>query len=278
MKVAIQGISGSFHEQAAAQYYAKQDIEILECLSFQDVFKAVQDGQADRGIVAVENSLHGSINPVYRLLAKESLWVEGEIRLRINLCLIGSQPADVATLNSPETIVYSHFAAFGQCEQWLRGNIPLAKLSEADDTAAAVRSIVATPDPRTFAIASQHAAELHGGTVIRTDINDDPQNYTRFFVITKHPILNPAANRTSIILRENESDQPGLLYKALGLFTQENINLSKLDSHPKPGAVRSYSFFIDFDESAESEAGTRVLTALQSEGWKLQVLGSYQAE
>ncbi len=276
MNVAIQGIRGSFHDQAAQTFF-DQEITLNECRSFRDVFTAVQNGSAEFGVVAVENSLHGSINPVYRLLADQHVWVCGEVRLQIGMCLVGHTHQNLEELDNPETTVLSHFAAFGQCEQWLLTNIPQARQVEGQDTAEAVRQVIQKQDVHTVAIASQHAANLYGGTILQTNLNDDPDNYTRFFIIRKDRKDESNSTRTSIILRESTSDKPGTLFDALGSFAKLNINLTKLDSHPRPGKERTYAFYIDFDEALSSDKGKQVITELQTQGWDVQILGSYQA-
>ncbi len=277
MRVAIQGIRGSFHDQAAQSFF-DEDFSLVECRSFRDVFTAVTNDTADYGIIAVENSLHGSINPVYRLLAEKNIWVCGEVRLQIAMCLIGTQSAkdlDLSQLNSNETTVMSHFAAFGQCEQWLADNLPVAKQLEVTDTAEAVRQVIEEQDTNKLAIASAYAANMHGGTILQTNINDDPNNYTRFFVIRKERVDQTLTTRTSIILREPASDKAGTLYDALGVFAKLGINLSKLDSHPRPGEKRSYYFYIDFDTGLTSETGETAIAQLNELGWNIQILGTY---
>lgn len=277
MKIAIQGIAGSFHEQAALEYFKDTELEFIECRNFHAVFEAVKNGKADHGVVAVENSLHGSISPVYRLLAQENLWVHGEVRLHISMCLIGKKQMELVELNQPQTTVLSHFAAFGQCERWLETNIPLAQQVEDEDTAAAVEKVMANNDEHMLAIASEHAAEMYDGVILQKNLNDDPDNYTRFFMIAKDAPKDTIANRTSIILQENSSDKAGTLYMALGTFAKLEINLSKLDSHPRPGKVRNYAFYIDFDEDLYSKKGQTAISELEAQGWKIKILGTYHA-
>ncbi len=274
MHIAIQGITGSFHHQAATQFFA-QDIQLVECKNFRQVFDAVTNEDSDYGIVAVENSLHGPLNPVYRLLASQGLFVIGEVRLQIALCLAGVAKQQIAKLNSSDCIVYSHTAALSQCEEWLNTHLPLAKRVEATDTAEAVKQIVTSNKIHQLAIASKHAVQLHGGTVLAEAINDDPENYTRFFILSRKSVIPVNAERTSIIITESDTDTPGSLYDALGVFKKQNINLSKLDSHPLPGRLRRYAFYIDFDTSINTEAGKSALEELAKQPWNIQVLGSY---
>lgn len=275
MKIAIQGIKGSFHSQAARELFKGHNYSLVECDNFRDVFMAVKNDQADYGVIAVENSLHGSINPVYRLLAEEKLQVCDEVRLSISLYLIGHDNGGLDMINSPLTKVYSQREALNQCEQWLAQNLPNTQIVEANDTAEAVKEAVEDKSYEHVAIGSHEAARLYNGKIIAGPVNDEVENYTRFFVITKKKQIDPDANRTSIILTEN-SDQAGRLYEALGVFARHDINLSKLHSHPRPGKRRLYSFYIDFDVAITKAEKLGVLAELEQTGWKVTVLGSYK--
>lgn len=270
MKTAIQGIVGSFHHQAARTFFG-DTAEIVECKTFRDVFAAVKSGQAERGIVAVENSLHGSINPVYRLLAEQKLWVCGEVRLKIDLYLIGTPDASLGFIEE----VSSQAEALSQCEDWLNTNLPTAHRQEMPDTAESVRTVAGNANPAAAAVASKAAAEQYGAQLLAGPINDDPNNYTRFFVLAKQPQPTDNADRTSIIITET-TDQPGKLYAALGLFKDASINLSKLDSHPLPGRQRRYAFYLDIDAGLASLQP--ILDELTEQDWQVQILGSYAPE
>lgn len=268
MKVAIQGIAGSFHHEAAIKILGP-DIELLHCDTFQQVFDAVQSKTATQGIVAVENSLYGSINAVYRLLARTHLFVQGETTLHISQHLIA------ACKLPPEQIqtVMSQAPALAQCELWLAENTPKAHLEETHDTADSVRFVVAHPEQKLAAIASKHAAEMYGGTVIAGPINDEAHNYTRFFLLGKDKFLDPNSTKTSIILETNH--QPAALYNALGAFASAGINLSKLDSHPIATDKKHYAFYVDFDAGLNDDFNHPVLDKLRSQGCKVTILGSY---
>lgn len=276
MKIAIQGIQGSFHDQAAKDFFGDEQIELIECSTFRDVFEAVKNGTAERGIVAIENSLHGSINPVYRLLADQKLWVCGEIRLKIDLYLAGHAGVDLELLNAPTSKVYSHTAALNESEQWLNGHLPQAARQEFSDTAAAVKYVMSHDRAQNVAIAGQVAIDTYEASVLAGPINDDPENYTRFIVLAPHPIVDEQANRTSIIITESSIDQPGSLFNALRVFKERNINLSKLDSHPLPGIDRRYAFYIDFDDKHTSAMSHAALAELTEHGWDVTILGAYR--
>ncbi len=269
MKIAIQGIAGSFHHEAATKMLGP-DIELLPCNTFQQVFEAVKSGQADQGVVAIENSLHGSINTVYRLLARHALWVSQETTLHINQYLIAARDRAVDEI----TTVLSQGPAIAQCELWLEQHMPQAHIEEKHDTAESVRYVTQHIDKPLAAIAGKHAAELYGGTIIAGPINDDTHNYTRFFLIGNDARVPADATKTSIILETNH--QPAALYRALGVFADANINLSKLDSHPIANDQRHYSFYIDFEARLDERLEQEVFTALRAQGCSITTLGSYK--
>lgn len=272
MRVAIQGIAGSFHHEAAEKLLGA-DIELLPCKTFQDVFAAVKNGQADRGVVAVENSLHGSINAVYRLLSRNSVWVAGEVFLHIEQYMIASPTGPKAFEDVKR--VFSQGPALAQCELWLEANMPEVHLEETYDTAESVKHVVSHSDKPYAAIASKRSAELYGGNILVGPINDEKHNYTRFFLLTNEKDPVEGANKTSVILETGH--QPGALYQALGAFSDADINLSKLDSHPIPGDKQRYAFYIDFEAGLDNQFNHPVLDTLRAQGCKITVLGSYVA-
>lgn len=268
MKVAIQGIAGAFHHEAA-QRLLGTDIDVLYCDTFPQVFQAVMSGQAERGVVGVENNLHGSINAVYRLLQRQPVWVCGEVFLQIKQYLIS---APKQTLNDIQTVM-SQSMALSQCELWLQEYMPQAHLEERGDTAESVRYALEHSDQPLAAIASKQAAELYGGEILAGPINDDPHNYTRFFLLAKDKTSVEGATKTSIILETNH--QPGALYNALGAFASANINLSKLDSHPIAGDKQHYAFYIDFDTGLDNQLEHDVFDTLRKQGCTITTLGTY---
>lgn len=270
MRVAIQGREGSFHEQAAERLLGPH-VEVVPCPTFPKVFQALRDGAVDRGLVAVENSLHGSINDVYRLLLSPGVWVAGEVFLHIEQHLIAATDLPLPSIER----VLSQEPALAQCEQWLALNLPDAVLEITHDTAESVRTVLARPDARWAAVASDRAAKAYGGQVLAGPINDDPHNYTRFFLLAPERIDVRGANRTSAVLTTNH--EPGALWRALGAFESAGINLSKLDSHPIAGDRRHYRFYVDLEAGLQEERTVVALAALEGQGCAVHVLGSYVA-
>tara|TARA_B100000745_G_scaffold283780_1_gene218046 strand:- start:753 stop:1589 length:837 start_codon:yes stop_codon:yes gene_type:complete len=273
LKIAIQGIKGSFHHEAAQKLV---DADPVECVTFQDVFDAVIKHEVDYGVVAIENSIHGSINHVYRLLERYNLWIAGETTLSIEQYLIGPQKVSVEELNSPDAEVRTMFPAFAQCELWLEENLPLSRRAELYDTAFSVQNVMDEGEPLAVAIAGKYAAKEYNGVIIAGPINDDPHNYTRFILLTKQRQVAEHTNRTSIIMTTGHTK--GALYHALGAFAEAGINLSKLDSHPIRSDKRNYSFYIDLEAGVEDEHTRQAFEEIRNMGCTIKVLGSYTVE
>ncbi len=264
MRVAIQGVAGSFHD-AAAQLWFSDDLKIVPADSFPEAFQLVSSGQADALLVAIENSLYGSINQVYDLIEKYGYPIIGEVHLPVHHQLIGT--------GGPEAIrhIYSHPVALAQCELYLDAKFPHAERHEYHDTAAAVEHIKTFNDPAVAAIASEVAAKMHGLPILAKNIEDNPANFTRFLVLQPNGVVPDDANRTSLVLVSGHT--PGSLAKILTVIADAGINLSKLQSRPIVGSPWSYRFYLVVD--AAGEQLTPVLQALQPLTQSLTVLGQY---
>ena len=270
MKIAIQGQEASFHDVAARQLFGN-NIELICCETFADTFQALESDRADFAVVAVENSLHGPIAPVYDLLLKHKPWIFRETYLQIHQCLVGIPGAKLAGI----TEVYSHMAALSQCDGWLNTNLHRAKRFEHPDTAGAAADIAAEHDKTKAAIASQAAAKQYGLEILAKDIEDHSHNYTRFVALSK--VEQPAqdATKTSIVLQTANSS--GALYRALGAFDAYNINLTLLTSRPIVGEHQRYMFYVDFEADLHSPQVKNVLSDLAVQKCDVTVLGTYNA-
>ncbi len=269
MKISIQGQKASFHDIAQKQYY-NNGHDVLHRGSFADVFKDVSSGQADAGVVAIENSLYGSINKVYDLLLENQLKITGEIYLRIKHNLLGVKGADVGSINE----VYSHPVALAQCETFLKEHLPNAKQLDYADTAASAENVAHINSTEVAAIASSEAAKLYGLEIIQAEVETNKQNYTRFVVIEKEPKKDDNDNKTSIILEVAE--KAGSLHNALGAFANSEINLIKLESRPVIGKAWHYIFYIDFEAGWHEDRTQKALEQLKSDGHSFTLLGSYK--
>lgn len=268
-KILIQGELGSFHHEAAVRLFGR-DIEIIPCSSFNNVFTGLDNDTI--GLVAIENSLYGSINEVYDLLEKSGARIFAETELSIHQNLIALPGATLKGIRE----VYSHPVALAQCENYLAKQLPNAEKVEYEDTAAAVRHITEQDNLTLAAIASRAAAELYEIQILDSGIEDNPVNFTRFVAITKNLELAQSAkiekcNKSSIILTTNH--RPGALYEALGIFVSHQVNLTKLQSRPIIGEKWHYRFYLDF-EANENEI-MRVVSDLESLDNKVVFLGNY---
>lgn len=235
-KVAIQGLKGSFHHEAAELYFHETP-ELIECETFKDVVSATTKGLADVGIMAIENSLAGSIIPNYNLIRKSKLEIAGEVGLRVRMNIIslpGTKMQDIVE-------VHSHQMALRQCGGFFAKH-PEIKLVESFDTAGSVKEIATTKPSNIGAIASQQAAKEYGLEIIETGIEDHDLNYTRFLILRKKGgDLISDANKVSVYFQT--SNNPGSLAHTLTIISGLGINLSKLQSHPVPSKNTLYGFY-----------------------------------
>ncbi len=267
-RVAFQGERGAFSEEAA-QILFNHEVEAVPCATFELLFSAVKDGRADYALSPLENSLAGHVTRCYDLLYESDLWIQAEIVRPIHHCLIGVPGARIDTLRA----VQSHPVALAQCET-LFVSYPNIKRVVAEDTAGSVREVMEHKDPLVAAIAGAHAASAYGATILRSDIEDFPENFTRFVLLGKRPaeIVDPDKHSLAVKLRH----EPGSLYHALEPFAKHGINLANLLCRPIKRSPWHYLFFLDF-LAAPSESTNSALQQLRSMAEEVRVLGSYRA-
>lgn len=278
LRVAIQGTHGAFHELAALKFYGRRDIQFVYCDTFSQVFSNLAAGQADASVVAVGNSRFGDISRVYDILIRNHLkksaeryWIVGEVYHEIEQCLVGIK----STILDEISEVHSQAPALGQCTKFLHAKLPNAKLVEQDDTAKSAQLVSLWQDPTKVAIASRHAAEIYGLHILKTSIQDDKHNTTRFLVIEKNgQNLRADDDKCSLLLKTTHL--PGSLAKALMLFSDLDLNLSYLQSVPVPEELFKYRFYIDVEAGAKDPRMQKVVQALQIIGYEIDILGSYR--
>lgn len=271
MRVAIQGQAGSYHHQAVVRFFG-EDVEIVPRQTFKDTFLALKNNKADYAIVAIENSLFGSINQTYDLLLKNSFWICGEVYLRIEHCLVGLPNANLTDIKE----VHSQLEALAQCEDYLDNSLPSVERIEHHDTAASVEAIKKWNNTTRAAIASERAAKLHGMQILQKGIEDHKENYTRFVVVEKQSRNTSESTKTSLVLTTGADTKAGALYKALGAFAERNINLTLLHSRPVIGRAWHYLFYVDLETGSESPEFLDSLKKLSQLGFKTHILGSYK--
>jgi len=267
--VAIQGYEGSFHQVAAWQFFGKQ-AGVIPCANFRDVVRVASNSkESDGGVMAIENSIAGSILPNYNLLQKSGLRIIGEVFLQIRQNLLVNPGVKLDQIRE----VHSHPMAILQCLDFLEKYN--WKLIETEDTALSAKHVHQHRSKHVAAIASKLAAELFDLDMIAPNIHTMKNNYTRFLILKRaqEVVAEPDANKASINFHTDHSR--GSLARVLGTIADAGINLSKLQSFPIPGSDFKYSFHADmeFDDRGQYD---RVVTAIEPLTAGMQVLGVYK--
>jgi len=265
--VAIQGEAGSFSHAAALEIHGPV-LRLVPCPTFVELFRAVETGEATRGIVPIENTLAGSVHENYDLLSAHALHVVAETELRIRHCLIARPRTTLPQIRR----VASHPVALAQCRHFFLTH-PDVVAVPAYDTAGSVRDVMSGDVDADAAIASKLAAELYGADVLAEGLEDHAENYTRFLVIAADPAPREQANKTSLML--SLGNTPGTLHRALGVFAARGLNLTKIESRPLPGRPWEYLFYLDVVVTGEGISGA--LEELRAFTSSIRVLGTYPA-
>lgn len=270
MNIAIQGIKGSFHHIVAKNYFGSQ-ISLTECPSFDEMPQILNDNRADAAVMAIENTLAGSILSNYALINEFDLKIQGEVHLPIQHNLLGLDGQSLSDIKE----VWSHPMAILQCRKFFR-NYPQIKLVEETDTAEVAKRIKDKKLMGIAAIASKMAAEIYNLNIIEGKIQTRKQNYTRFFILKKD---NGSIHAPKIInkasLRFITHHQTGSLSEVLRIFADFNMNLSKIQSLPIIDNPWNYAFFADviFDDYEQFQ---NALKRVRSKVSQLKILGEYQ--
>lgn len=267
-RVAYQGERGAYSEDAVAHVFG-EDAEPLPCLEFRDAFEAVDAGGATHAVVPVENSIEGTVAQVNDLLIEHDLTVSGEVIIPVDHCLIANPKSTIDDIR----VVYSHPQALGQCRRFLARH-PKWRQIPTYDTAGSVKMIKGRGRREEAAIASRRSARIYGMQVLTEGIQTDHENYTRFFVLEKHPRKVTGANKTSIAFVAK--NVPGSLHACLGEFASRRINLTKMESRPRRARPWNYVFFADFEGSMDDPRCREAVGALVTTAGFVKVFGSYR--
>lgn len=271
LRVAFQGEPGAYSEEAAHEALdaAGREIRTLPRPAFSDVFDAVARGEADLGIVPIENSMAGSVRDTFDLLLERDLPVVGESYLRVRHCLMALPGTSAADLE----VVLSHRQALAQCASTLEETVPGAVLRPAPDTAGSARRIRREELASTGALASERAARVHDLRVLRRGMEDEPGNSTRFLLLGREPVEAGAEAKTSVAF--SGPNEPGLLHRCLAVFARRGIDLTRIESRPLRGASWEYVFYVDFADSTGDDRVQSALEELRGTATMVKVLGSY---
>jgi len=268
-KVTIQGYEGSFHQVAARQFFGK-NVAVIPCATFREVVRIGEDAkQSDGGVMAIENSIAGSILPNYNLLQKSKLQVIGEVYLSISQNLLVYPGVKLEDIKE----VHSHPMAILQCLDYLENQ--QWKLVESEDTALSAKQVHQNKSKHVAAIASKLAAQLYDLDVITPDIHTLKNNITRFLIMVpaKQKIEIADANKASIYFQTDHSK--GILSKVLAKIAQGGANLSKLQSMPIPGSTFKYGFYVDIEFDHKKQLD-KLLVELKSMTNSFKVFGVYK--
>jgi prephenate dehydratase len=268
--IAYQGEPGANSHIACEERFA--DLTPLPCPTFEDAFAAIQDGVADLGMIPIENSIAGRVADIHNLLPASGLHIVGETFLPIHFQLLAVKGARVSDLRA----VHSHVHALGQCRKIIRrlGLKPVV----AGDTAGAAREVAQWGDPTRAALATRLAGEIYGLEVLGDDVEDEAHNTTRFIVLSKAPRWADAGNGqvvTTFVFRVR--NVPAALYKALGGFATNGVNMTKLESYMVEGEFSATQFLADVDGHPEDPGLRRALEELQFFSKEVRILGVYPA-
>jgi len=269
VKVAIQGEAGSFSHEASQRM--APGCVVLPCTASVDVFERVASGAVSCAVIPIENSLAGSVAEHLDLLLASDVFIQREFRLRIEHNLIAAPGVKLPEV----TRVFSHPVALDQCRDFFRRHRKIEAVPFYD-TAGAAKHVVGNQLQHTAAIAGRQAAAEYGGRILARGLEDDKQNFTRFFLITRSRRLLRGANKTSLAF--SLKNVPGVLFKALSVFALRDLDLCKIESRPVRGRPWEYHFYVDvLHERHQAEATEHALRHLREICHFVKVLGTYPA-
>lgn len=266
MAVAFLGPEGTFTHQAVLKHFG-HGVKAVPLAAIDDVFRDVEAGAVDYGIVPVENSTEGVVSHTLDSFMASGLRICGEVELRIHHNLM----VGPTTQRKHISRVYSHQQTLAQCRQWLDVNMPGVERVAVSSNAQAAKRM--KDEWNAAAIAGEMAAELYGLEILHRNIEDQPDNTTRFIIIGRQDTPPSGRDKTSILV--SGKNRPGLLYQVLEPFQRHGVNLTRLESRPSRSEIWNYVFFIDFEGHRDDEAVKKVLAELDADALNIRFLGSY---
>ena len=265
LTVAYLGPQGTFTQAAAIKQFGHA-AETTDCASIDEVFRRVEAGMASYAVVPVENSTEGAIGRTLDLLLNTPLMICGEVVVRVHHYLLRKGEGMEGI-----TKLYSHAQSFAQCHEWLNKNLPnVARISVASNAEAAR---LAAAEPNSAAIAGETAAEIYGLTPLARNIEDEPNNTTRFLVLGAHDAGRSGRDKTSLVMAA--PNQPGAMHDLLGPFARNGVSMTKLESRPSGAGKWEYVFYVDVEGHQEDAPVAKALSELKNLAPFLKVLGSY---
>jgi chorismate mutase/prephenate dehydratase len=265
LSIACLGPHGTFSEAAAIKQFGHA-ATVTPCASIDDVFRAVESGADDYGVVPVENSTEGPVGRTLDLMTGTTLTVCGEVVLRVRHQLM-RQPDTAAAIER----VYSHAQSLAQCHEWLNRELPTALRVPVASNAEAARR--AAEDPASAAIAGEWAADRYGLAITHRNIEDEPNNTTRFWVLGRHAAGRSGQDKTSIVV--GARNQPGAVHELLGPLARHGVSMTRLESRPARTGLWEYVFFVDLEGHRDDPPVRAALNELEAVAAFVRVLGAY---
>ena len=264
--LACQGIEGAYSQIACDRLFKAPAIMFFQ--TFDHVFKAVESGMCQYGILPIENSTAGSVNSVYDLMLSHNFYIVRSARLKISHNLLANHGASLSGIRE----IYSHEQAINQCAKYLAG-LKDVKVHVVENTAVAARMVAQSGRTDIAALSSRFCAEHYNLDILQSDVQDRDSNYTRFICISKKPEIYPGADRTSLMM--TVPHKPGSLYNVLAKFYALNVNLNKLESRPLPGREFEFMFYFDIEASVYAPEVEKLFRDLEAECEQMRYLGTY---
>lgn len=264
-RIAYLGPPGTFSHMALLQEFGASPVPI-ECSTIASVFAAVERGDAEYGVVPMENSIEGSVTHTHDCFLRTRLMICGEFVLDVRLCLVAKE-LDLSKIE----LVYSHPQPLAQCRIWLSTHLPRAETVACSSTTAAAQ--MAAANPKAAAVTSRLGAQLNDLGVLAQGIEDIAGNATRFVVIASNDASRTGSDKTSLVF--STPDERGALLRVLSIFDAENLNLTRIESRPDKSRRWEYVFFTDVEGHRTDAALSRAIQRLQSQCQMVQILGSY---
>lgn len=265
MNVAFLGPEGTFTQQAVVKHFGNA-VNTIPSATIDEIFTSVEGGACQFGVVPVENSTEGVISHTLDRLLNSHLKICGEVEIRVHQNLMGC----AANLEDI-TEVFSHQQSLAQCRKWLEKNLPQAKLTAVSSNAEAAK--LAVGNPNVAAIAGRVAAEIYELDILAKNIEDEPNNTTRFIIIGQQISSPTGRDKTSLVV--STGNKPGALHKVLEPFAQMEVDMLNIESRPSRQGIWDYVFFIDIDGHCEDDKVANALALLKKQVTMLKLLGSY---
>ena len=273
--VSYQGTRGAYSHQAAMRHFGERydDVRCIGFKTFEQAAIAMEEGETDVAILPIENTTAGSINDTYDLLADKELHIIGEEVLKVNHCLMTTEPVSVDTIRR----ILSHPQAISQCSRFL-AELNHTQIDPYTDTAMAAKKVMEDGDPTQAAIASSYAAELYDLHILAKDLANQPGNFTRFVIVSRDPIVCDPQIPTKTSLMLATVHEKGALLQCLNVLDKYGINMTKLESRPRIGKPWQYLFYVDLEGNRDESNMKQALREIENKAAHFKILGCYPAQ